>query len=55
MGLSLLSGVERQLVLGMGGGGMGRGGMVAQKCRGMERDTRMEVSTKEKSRFTSDN
>jgi len=40
--LSLLSGVGRQLISGMGGGGMGRGGMVTQKCRGMERSTRME-------------
>jgi len=49
VGLSLLSGVGRQLVSEMGEGEMGREGMVAQKCRGMER------STKRESRFTSDN
>jgi len=47
--------VERQLVSGIGGGGIGRGGMVTQKCRGMERSTRIEVSTKGESRFTLDN
>jgi len=31
--LSLLSGVGRQLVSGMGGGGMGKGGMVTQKVQ----------------------
>jgi len=46
VGLSFLLGVERQLVSGMGGGGMGRGGMVAQKCRRVERSTGMEVNTK---------
>jgi len=55
VGLSLLSGVGRQLVSGMGGEGMGRGEIVTQKCRGMERSTRMEVSTKGENRFTSDN
>jgi len=47
--------VERQLIPGMGGGGMGREGMVTQKCRGMERSARMEVSTKRDNRFTLDN
>jgi len=47
--------VGRQLISGIGGGGMGRGGMVTQKCRGIERSTRMEVSTKGENGFTLDN
>ena len=46
MGLLFLPGVGRQLVSGMGGGGMGRGGIVAQKCRRVEGSTGMEVNTK---------
>jgi len=33
--------VRKQLVPGMRREGMGRGGMVTQKCRRMERSTRM--------------
>ena len=55
VGLSLLLGVERQLISEMGEGGMGRGGMVIQKYRGIERSTRIKVSTKGENRFTPDN
>jgi len=46
VGLSFLSGVGRQLISGIGGGGMGRGGMVSQKRRRVEGSTGMEVNTK---------
>jgi len=46
VGLSFLSGVGRQLVSGMGEGGMERRGIVTQKHRRVEGSTRMEVNTK---------